>query len=163
MSSLYRLVILACAFALASGASAGCKRKTADNGQNMATVEPGDPEIAAAVVKARSTLDDFIRAMKTPGAGKDFSVKVEFPHPDGSEFMWLQDISYDGHAFKGALDSNPVRSLGVKVGDSVTVERDKVQDWTYADDRGRVHGNFSGRVFIKRGGQKPAGMTFADD
>src|SRR5512141_710513 len=63
-----------------------------------------DPELDAAIQKARSTLDDFIKRLQNPQRTETFSVEGESPLADGSHrHVWLGDVIYSGDKFKGTV------------------------------------------------------------
>jgi uncharacterized protein YegJ (DUF2314 family) len=53
-------------------------------------VPDGDPRMNAAMEKARSTVNIFIAALKSPKAGQSaFSIKMGFTDAGTTEHMWL--------------------------------------------------------------------------
>ena len=55
----------------------------------------------------------------------------------------MRVASIDGDTVKGTLDNDPVRDLGLKYGDPISVERDQVWDWAVWKDGKVVLGGYS--------------------
>ncbi|WP_322517802.1 DUF2314 domain-containing protein [Rhodopseudomonas palustris] len=116
----------------------------------IARVQHGDPEMAAAIAKARAGLDDFLaRADHPAGNQRDFSIKVKVPLRDGSEFLWLRPFVRDGDGFIGRVVNIPRNIANLKYGDRLAFERKDIADWSYKQDD-RVIGNFTACVLIAR-------------
>lgn len=141
---------LTCA-ALVLAATACDDRPAAGKGSARVLVIHGeDPEMAAAMARARDTLPQFISALRLPTpAQTDFAIKVGFGDGQDTEYMWLAPVSYDGTHFKGKLDGDPVQVRDLKSGDAVTVEPARVADWMYIED-GRMVGGYTTRLLRDR-------------
>ena len=72
---------------------------------------------------------------------------MKVPVTDGkvTEHMWLSDVAFDGTRFSGRLSNRPNGVTGVKVGDTLTYETDRLSDWMYVAD-GKLVGGFTLRV-----------------
>ncbi len=117
---------------------------------DTARVSRGDPEMAAAIAKARAGLDAFLTHADHPGDGqRDFSVKVEVPLRDHSEFLWLRPFVRDGDRFVGRVVNTPINIAKLKYGDRLAFERKDIADWSYKEN-GSVIGNFTACVLIAR-------------
>src|SRR5262245_21301489 len=86
---------------------AGCgKRQTANGNEvpkdNFARIEENDPLMAAAIAKARATVDTFIIALRSPKKGRSaFAVKIAFADGKNIEHMWLTPVLFAGKRFHG--------------------------------------------------------------
>jgi uncharacterized protein YegJ (DUF2314 family) len=100
-----------------------------------------------AVIEARRTLGEFIRALKHPSPGQqDFEVKKAFRQGDQVEHIWISDVQIVGHhLLQGRVDNEPRRIKGVKLGQVVTVDPRDVTDWLYVDN-GNLVGGYTVRV-----------------
>lgn len=99
-----------------------------------------DAELASAVLKAKHTLDGFIKRYSQPYTGdKGFGVQAVFYTGGGPERMWIQLTSYRAGMFKGKLTDEPVL-LKKHKGDVVEVTRESVTDWIYFHDGKKVGG-----------------------
>jgi uncharacterized protein YegJ (DUF2314 family) len=104
-------------------------------------VADDDPRMNAAIEKARSSVGQFIAALKSPKPGQSaFSIKVPFTDGGKTEHFWLTPVTYDGTNFKGVVDNEPEDVKTVKMGQSVTVAPDKISDWMYIENRKLVGG-----------------------
>lgn len=117
---------------------------------DTARVESGDPEMTAAIAKARAGLDVFLARADDPGDNqRDFSVKVKVPLRDHSEFLWLRPFVRDGDHFVGRVVNTPRDIANLKYGDRLAFERKDIADWSYKQN-GRVIGNYTACVLIAR-------------
>ncbi len=100
----------------------------------------------AAIAEARETVDDFIAALSNPQPNQmAFSVKVAIIDGDQTEHLWLTPVRYENGKFIGRINNEPHMVTTVKFGDEVTVAKDEISDWLYAEDRTLI-GGFTARV-----------------
>ena len=123
---------------------AGCgKKQPADK---VTWVADDDPRMNTAMEKARSTVQNFIDALKAPRAGQSaFSIKVAFADGADTEHMWLTPVTYDGTNFQGTVNNEPEKVKSVKMGQKVSVVPAKISDWMYLDNR-KLVGGYTTRV-----------------
>jgi uncharacterized protein YegJ (DUF2314 family) len=119
--------------------TAGCgKKHPADK---VSYVADDDPGMNAAIEKARSNVNVFIAALKSPKAGQSaFSVKMAFTDGTNTEHMWLTPVTFDGANFQGSVNNEPEKVKTVKLGQKATVAPDKISDWMYVENRKLVGG-----------------------
>jgi uncharacterized protein YegJ (DUF2314 family) len=149
-----RLSLLALGFVVGVG---GCGLRRTDNDilkrpdqPDITYVPQGDPEMKQAENTARKTVGQFIAAMKSPKPNQtDFSIKAEFKDGETKEFMWLNELHFDGVKFTGKLNNVPEAVKNLKLGDEVSVPKDQIADWMYAED-GDMVGGYSIRVLDER-------------
>ena len=123
---------------------AGCNKKQSVD--KVTYVDEDDPQMNAAIEKARSSVNKFIAALQSPKAGRsDFSVKMAFTDRNGTEHMWLSPVSYDGNKFHGTVNNEPETVKNVRMGKKVTVEPSKISDWMYVE-KGKLVGGYTLRV-----------------
>lgn len=109
--------------------------------ERFTEVADEDPQMNAAIKKARSTLVKFIVALKKPKRGQSlFAIKKMFTDDGYSEHIWLSSVTYDGTTFTGVVDNKPEQLKSIKVGQKVTVAPDEISDWMYVDKRKLVGG-----------------------
>ncbi len=136
------MVRMSCMLALALLAGCGAKHPA----DRVTTVEDDDPQMNAAIDKARSSVNSFIQALKSPKPGQaGFSVKKPFQDDHGGEHIWLTPVQYDGQNFQGMVNNEPVTVKNVKFGDRVSVAPTEISDWMYIDN-GRLVGGETLRV-----------------
>lgn len=61
------------------------------------------------------------------------------------EYMWLNDIQFDGITISGVLANNPESLTNIKLGDYVEIELDKINDWMFAINS-QMYGGFTIQV-----------------
>lgn len=113
---------------------------------NVTDVAPDDPQMNAAIEKAKSSIGTFIAALKSPQPSQsEFAIKKAFVDGEEVEFMWLTDVTYDGTQFHGVLNNDPVGVKNVQIGQSFTIAPDDVADWMFIDS-GKLMGGYTLRV-----------------
>ncbi len=117
-----------------------------------------DPEMEAAVARARETLPVFWRVFDERSAdkGSDYILKAGFPNPQGGEeHMWFDVQARAGDKVTGVLGNEPQSIPGLHDGDLVTVQASQISDWSYVK-HGRRYGAFTERVMVNRMSPKDA-------
>ena len=113
-------------------------------------VADDDPEMVAAMEKAKLSLGQFIEAFASPKPSQvHFAVKVLIKDGERGEFMWANAVQYSDGKFTATIGNDPDRVTTVKLGDTVTVSQSEIADWMYVDNS-RLVGNFTLRVLRKR-------------
>lgn len=113
-------------------------------------VDPDDPEMNAAMARARSTVDGFVRRL--PGMrfeGAFFTIKVPLTENGETEHVWINEPEFDGERFTGYIASVPVSLASWSYGDRVTVALDGISDWV-AVANGTLYGGFTLHVLRPR-------------
>lgn len=115
-------------------------------------VSSEDEEMLAAYAKARSTLPQFIKTLKTPAQGQhSFAIKRAFAGPENVvEHLWITDVTFDGNHFRGTLSNTPSAATGLAIGDEIEVLPEDISDWMYLDN-GRLVGGYSMKILKERG------------
>jgi uncharacterized protein YegJ (DUF2314 family) len=135
---------LALALLLAAGGIVGCGKPFPID--KVVNVADDDVRVNAAMEKAKTTVDEFIAALQNPKPSQSgFSIKKKFSSGKGNEHMWLTPVRYDGKAFHGTVNNEPVTVKTVRMGQNVTVEPAQISDWMYIDNR-KLKGGFTIRA-----------------
>lgn len=130
--------------AISTSIAVGCNNKPAV--ENVTYFSQDDQRMNEAIAKARSTVNTFIIALKSPKPNQNgFSIKFAFEDGSQVEHMWLSSVTYDGKVFRGRLNNEPEHVKSFKIGQSVTVEASKITDWMYIENR-RLVGGYTLRV-----------------
>ncbi len=144
-----RRIIAVLAGVLSAVFGCGQHRRSAGDpqGSELAVAVPsGDEPMRAAARRARESLDGFIERLSSPGPGQgDFSIKVPVREGTGTHYLWLEDVSFDGAHFRGALGPDAAGLKGHAPGERVEVDRPEVEDWMYVE-AGKLVGGFSLRA-----------------
>lgn len=95
-------------------------------------IKNSDEEMAQAMGRARSSVKDFIAAMKNPKPGTQaYSVKVHIVDGLSSEHMWMDNLTYHEGKFSGEISNEPNGVTSVKLGDKYSVAESEISDWMY--------------------------------
>ena len=124
----------------------------AATGQSGATVmvPTNDPEMAAAIAKARSHLPEFWKALAQPGAGEEhFALKVAIKDGTDVEHFWLGDVTRNGDKFTGTINNEPEIVGNVKNGQRYEFGDAEISDWMFMRN-GKIVGNETMRPLLKR-------------
>ncbi len=112
----------------------------------------GDPEMAAAIAKARATLPAFWATYEAPkGSETGFSLKVRFPtHGTSAEHIWMAEVKKLPDGRYSARFANQPRDLpGKRVGDLVQFTEADISDWMFMRN-GKIVGGETIRPMLKR-------------
>src|ERR1700742_2392444 len=93
-----------------------------------------DPEMAAAIAKARATLPLFWVSYEAPRPSeRGHSVKVCFATSGtNAEHIWMMDIRrLPGGGFSGRLANDPCRLAGKREGDLAQFSEAHITDWMF--------------------------------
>ena len=118
---------------------------------NYARVSQSDESMNAAIVKAKTTLPQFIEALHhAKPSYRDFAVKKPYATPNGSEeHMWIANLKESNGVFEGTINNDAYDTRLVKYGDTVRFPIDQISDWKYIDGESLV-GGFTIRYFFDR-------------
>src|SRR5262245_35147483 len=111
------------------------------NWDKTINVSDNDPEMNAAIGKARNSLPQFWQVFEHPTRGEsDFFIKVRIKDANGTEHFWITDIERkDGH-ISGRINNDPNIVKNVKDGDRIEIPQQDISDWMYYRD-GKMVGN----------------------
>lgn len=129
----------------------------------LVQISDDDLEMGGAIAEARRTVDRFIAALKNPRPNqKAFSVKVAVQDREETEHLWLVPVRYENGSFVGRVDNEPQYVKTVRFGDEITVAKDQISDWIYAED-GKMMGGYTARVLSSSSdAQKNSGKARTD-
>lgn len=147
-----RLLLAALFLAIAPIAASAEGMLDRVNRGETTSVLASDPRMKAAYARARSTLPQFLKLLDdTPPYAEGFSIKMNIPAADGSEFFWIASVQRDGSGFKGVIANRPNHATHVSMGDEIRFSRRQIVDWSYRDRRtGYMEGNFTGCAIASR-------------
>jgi uncharacterized protein YegJ (DUF2314 family) len=153
------VILLLCAVA-ATQASGQTLQQKLDRDQTL-WIPDGDPDMAAAMRKARATLAEFLALADAPRPSTSlFAVKVGIRANEHVEYFWIGPFTHANGRFSGKIDNEPELAKNVKLGDTITFGEDEIVDWLYLEDR-RVRGNFTGCVLFRREPREQAEAVIA--
>jgi len=113
-------------------------------------VAADDPEMTAAISKARETLPQFWQVFDKPEHGETgFSLKVRITDKRGTEHFWAVDIERRDGKTMGTINNDPDTVTSVKLGDRIEIPEADITDWLYMRD-GKMVGNRTLRPLFKQ-------------
>lgn len=117
---------------------------------NVVEVDVGDPEMNAAMARARSSVGTFIdRLPALQASGANVSIKFPLTENGETEHVWVGDPRIEGGRFTGYLASVPVNLPSWSHGDRVSVPIENISDWMALTD-GTLYGGFTIHVVRDR-------------
>jgi uncharacterized protein YegJ (DUF2314 family) len=141
------LIILAAMLTL----FAACSKK-----DQIISVADDDPEMLAAIAKARATLPQFWEVFDKPEHGESgFSLKVKITDKHGVEHFWATDIERTNGKIMGTINNDPEIVATVKLGDRIEIPEADISDWLYMRDNKMV-GNETIRPLFKKMSEEEA-------
>lgn len=141
--------------------AAPAPQKVAALDEKPVNLEGKDPEVNAAMRKARVGLPDFFRAMDNPGPGEtNFSLKVAIPGNGTVEHFWLVDVKREGDKLVGKINNEPEFVRHIEMGQKYEFTEARVTDWLFKRN-GKMVGNETLRPLLKRMAKEEAAPYWA--
>jgi uncharacterized protein YegJ (DUF2314 family) len=113
-------------------------------------VPKDDPDMAAAMRKARESLPAFLALARSPRPSTTaFAVKVGIRDKAVVEYFWISPFVAKDGRYSGTIDNDPDTVKTIKLGDTISFDEREIVDWLYLDG-GRLKGNFTMCVMLKR-------------
>jgi len=123
----------------------GCSR-TSPASPPVTFIAEDDPQMKAAIEKARATLPEFVRALKAPKTSQTgFSINTPITDGKNTEHMWLHPVTFDGAKYHGTVNNQPEKVTGVRLGSKRSIGAELVSDWMYLENK-KLVGGFTIRV-----------------
>jgi uncharacterized protein YegJ (DUF2314 family) len=117
---------------------------------DVALVEKGDPDMAAAFRKARETLPEFLALARAPRpTASKLAVKIAIPAGDDDEYFWVTQFAQRGDKYAGRINNTPRAAKQVSFGQVIEFSEAEIVDWLYMED-GKMRGNFTACALLKR-------------
>jgi uncharacterized protein YegJ (DUF2314 family) len=113
-------------------------------------VKDKDKAMDAAVDHAHQTLGFFCAALKAKKPDtRGYEIKTAFTDGEQVEHIWVNKVTWDGHAFHGQVNNKPLAVGNVHLGQKVTLQPKQVSDWMFVKE-GKLIGGFTTRVLYAR-------------
>jgi uncharacterized protein YegJ (DUF2314 family) len=91
-------------------------------------------------------LDEFDAVLKKPAANqKDFAVKYLAEQGDEAEYLWANELKFDGKKYTGKVANDPSYVKSIKMGQAITLKPEEIDDWMYVEN-GKLKGGFTIRA-----------------
>ena len=140
-------LLLTLAMFLLSGLALAQERRGDDP---VVSVRKGDPEMEAAIARARASLDEFLKiAAARPAGTEDFKLKVAIREGRHTEHFWVNPFRVSEPGFEGTLVNEPRLVRSLRRGQTIRFTREQITDWGYRRD-GREVGSFTICVILGR-------------
>jgi len=129
--------------------ASGCSRSAETD--NFKSVQAEDQDMNAAIVKAKKSSADFIRAFHEHQTGtKEFYVKKPYVTPSkGHEHMWINVTAEANGVFTGSIANDAEETKEVRMGDVVSVKISEISDWKYLNGN-KLIGGYTIRYFVNK-------------
>ena len=115
-----------------------------------------DPVLAAACREARSRVQTFLDALKSPKADYRYLVKVRVQADGHVEHMWLEPVSFDGTLLSGPIANEPLKITSIKMGSTAKEKPEEISDWVILDAAGEISsGGFTQKAMEAHKGKSP--------
>ncbi len=112
-------------------------------------VPDDDPQMLAAIAKARDTLPQFWTVFDKRDHGESgFALKVKITDKSGSEHFWATDLQRRDGKITGTINNDPNIVSNVKLGDRIEIPEPDISDWLYMRD-GKMVGNETVKPLLK--------------
>jgi uncharacterized protein YegJ (DUF2314 family) len=116
----------------------------------VVSVATDDPEMNAAIDKARSTLPYFWQHLANRGEGEQgFFVKIRITDGDAVEHFWCGPVVGTANKATCNIDNDPQSVSNVKLGQEMSVEKEYISDWNFMRDD-RIIGGETIKVILRR-------------
>lgn len=117
---------------------------------SMIRVPNNDPDMAAAIAKARASLPAFWKSLEQPGPGEEgFALKVAVKDGADVEHFWLIEVSREGGKLTGTINNDPEIVGNVSNGERYEFTEADISDWLFQRN-GKMVGNETLRPLLKR-------------
>jgi uncharacterized protein YegJ (DUF2314 family) len=142
-------VLLSSAFVALAVLGIACSKPTSLRDKTT-NVEDNDPEMAAAIAKARATLPEFWKKFERHQRDEtDFCLKVRITDKNGAEHFWLANLErWEGKVY-GVVNNDAEIVARVKLGDRIEIPDADISDWLYMR-KGKMVGNHTVRALFKK-------------
>jgi uncharacterized protein YegJ (DUF2314 family) len=133
-------ILIVLLVAIATFPQAGCG-SSKSKPENFSAVADDDPEMLAAIARARKSLPEFWTKLERPSNGEgDFSLKVRIKDEHGTEHFWVTNLNRRNGTITGVINNDPEIVHSVKIGQQITVPESDISDWMYLRN-GKIYGN----------------------
>jgi uncharacterized protein YegJ (DUF2314 family) len=143
----YPLIMALCSILLISCGTEEKKASEQTEDPNIVHINKDDDQMNLAKQKARDSWDHFLTVLreKTYDAN-NASVKLGYSTSDGNiEHIWATDLHWTAGNLYAVIANDPQKIIGMQMGDTVLVTKNKLSDWLYSVN-GVMKGGYTIRV-----------------
>ena len=132
--------------------TSACKPARTD----VQSYEVDDPVLVAGCREARSSVQTFLDALKSPKADYRYLVKVRVQADGHVEHMWIEPVSFDGNLLSGPIANEPLKITSVKMGSIAMAKPEEISDWVILGAAGEISsGGFTQKAMAAHKGKSP--------
>ncbi|MGY3794037.1 YegJ family protein [Aquimarina sp. 433] len=125
--------------------------KVGKDDRDVVIFDPQNSTMNQAMLKGKKTFDKFIEAFNNKKENqKLFSVKVKINDLSNTEYLWISELTFkEEKTLKGVLQNDPYYINNINIGDTITIDFEKVVDWSYIEDNYLI-GGYTLRVMFEK-------------
>jgi uncharacterized protein YegJ (DUF2314 family) len=140
-------LLRACCWAF--GTSAQSISEKADRDE-IIRIHSSDPQMAAAMRKARASLQAFLALARAPRPTiTSLALKVAIREGEIAEYFWITHFKEAGGHFTGRISNTPRSVKSVKQGQDIQFSEKEIVDWLYREG-GKMYGNYTACALADR-------------
>ncbi len=119
--------------------------------KDVLVFDPQNLTMNQAMIKGKNTFDKFLEAFKNQKENqKDFSVKVKLSDASNTEYLWFSELTIkEEKVIMGVLQNAPYYLNDLNMGDSLTIDFEKIVDWSYIENNFLI-GGYTLRVMFEK-------------
>ena len=107
-------------------------------------------DLAHAAMQARATLHEFTDVIVEQNTNLAYiAIKKSFEEGLVEEWIWINNVSFDGTNFRGQVSNEPQLITGVQIGEQVEVNWDEICDWMVVYQDGQLRGGYTIRLELE--------------
>jgi uncharacterized protein YegJ (DUF2314 family) len=151
MVSRIRTVVVLAILIVAVYAVSPRSQTISDKARNddVVNVAKDDPDMAAAMRRARATLPEFLALAQAPRSGTSgYSVKVRVRDGGATEYFWIVPFTVKDGKFSGEINNRPRTVRNVAFGQTLAFAQDDIVDWLYRDGD-KMKGSYTTCAILK--------------
>jgi uncharacterized protein YegJ (DUF2314 family) len=122
----------------------------------IVNVAKGDPDMTAAMGRARASLPEFFAFVRDPTPRMSgFSVKVAVRDGSQTEFFCIMPFERKDENFSGQINNRPRTVHNVTFGQTIAFAESEIVDWMYMDGD-KMKGSYTTCAILKKEPRKDA-------
>ena len=157
---MFRILLLVALYSSVAFLFSGCKDpakaakdKRRDDLRALMHGNTDDPDIRAAMEKARATTGEFLAALQKPAANeRQFMVRKAYPTREAGrqQILWINQVTFDGTLLHGVADDKTATvGAGIPLDGKVSFPPSEIADWMFNED-GKAVGGYMLRALKKK-------------
>src|SRR5690606_21169352 len=137
-------------FLLLSFTIISCKTTTKSENwdvKNTRNIDVTDSTYLAKNDEARKNLPSLLKSLDNKKSNNyDFYVKAQFSERENTEHLWFAVQNLNNANLTAILDNVPLNLKNLKLGDTIKLSKNKIEDWIIYKGDSILAGNYLGKV-----------------